>query len=561
MAGCFVGRVGGLAAALGVGVLLSLGAPTAWADDDSADRSPGSPSSASSQQQGQPEKPDRKRPSPTEKSNRSTPDSAASVSDAGDRHPDPDPETDSERSSPRDEADDGDAVKRTSSYKRGVQSRDSANSTPSHAEAEDSPNLRSAQTGEHEVGTAVEVPRDPVEPSSLTTVPAMAAPSPVTEPAGVQETGKPEPLAVVAMAPQVVPQGLTGQGFGDGVATPVAWVVAAAARRELRNVDVDTTAVPVTTGQLILSSTTSSLPLDSDGSRALLTTVDGDWSTGFTTRAEVVDTTTGAPIGQPVTLEGAQSGSPMLSADGSHVVVAAVGYDSGNSPVTSVVVINTISGAQTGSTFVVAGDATGSGLQLLNADGTVVVIPSAVYDSRTSTFATWLTVNNFTADEQVGATVVVPGAPYGPVLVTRDGTRAVVTTFVDNRETRSTSTRVAVIDTGSGAQIGRTLTLSGQPSGSTLSGVDHRTARITTTTGLAATVNTETGSASIRRVAFPWGVDLSAFLNTPLGQVVGGVVVSVYFVGSAFLVFYVVYPVLSFYDWVATAVGLPPIRF
>lgn len=561
MAECFVGRVGGLAAALGVGVLVALGAPTAWADDDSADGSSGAPSSASSQQQDPPAKPDRKRPSAPEKSSRSTPDSATSASDAEDKGSGAGP--DSERSSSREEADNDVAVERT--YQRRVQSRDAVRSTLSRAEDEDSPIPRSAKVEEHGVATAVEVVREVSEPSS----PVIAESLPGTEPGGVEVTDIPEPVAVEAVSPQVYPpvlHGLAGRGGGDGVASPIVWAVAAAARRALGKVDIDTTAVPVTTGQPTssfgaLSSMTSSLPLNSDGTRALVTTVDGDWTTGFTTRAEVVDTTSGAPIGQPVTLDGDQWGAPVLSVDGSHVAIAAVAFDAEIGSTTSVVVINTITGAQIGRTFVVAGDTTGAGPQLLSADGTVVLIASAVYDSRTSTFATWLTVNDFTTDELVGATVIVPGSPYGPALVTRDGTRAVITTFVDDWETRSTSTRVAVIDTDSGAQIGSTVTLSGQPSGSTLSDDDGGTAEITTTTGLAATVNTETGSASVLPIAFPWGFDISAFLNTPLGQVVGGVVVSVYFVGSAFLVFYVVYPVINIFDWVVTAIGLPPVRF
>jgi hypothetical protein len=360
--------------------------------------------------------------------------------------------------------------------------------------------------------------------------------------------------------------------FGGGVASPVMWVVAAAARRELGNADadlVDTVTGQQTTGQTLVQpnavgvgdpaaltdSQTSSLPLNADGTRVLVTTLDGDSSTGFTTRAVVTDAA-GAPIGQPLTLSGAP-GTALVSADGSHVLVTAVAYDSATGSTTSVAVLDINTGAQTGTTFVLAGDDTGSPPQLLNADGTRALITTAVNDSRTSTWATWSTVIDFTTDTQIGTTVKVDGSPSGSPLVTADRTRAVITTFVDDWSTRSTSTRVAVIDTTTGKQTGTTLTLVGRPSGSQLSGAGGSTAQVATTAGLVATIDTSTGSSLTIPVKYPWGFDVDAFLYTPIGQIVGGIVVSAYFVGSAFLTFVVVGPVIAVYDWVATTLGLP----
>jgi len=193
----------------------------------------------------------------------------------------------------------------------------------------------------------------------------------------------------------------------------------------------------------------------------------------------------------------------------------------------------------------------------LTDDGTRALITTAVNDPRTSTWATWATVVDFEADKQVGTTVVVPGSPYGSPLVTADRTRAVITTFVSDWETRSTSTRVAVIDTTTGAQTGTTLTLTGQPSGSQLSGTGGKTAQVSTTSGLVATIDTATGRSVSLPVAYPWGLDVDAFLNTPLGQVVGGIVVSAYFVGSVVLVFFVIGPAIAVYDSIAPVLGLP----
>ena len=116
---------------------------------------------------------------------------------------------------------------------------------------------------------------------------------------------------------------------------------------------------------------------------------------------------------------------------------------------------------------------------------------------------------------------------------------------------------MAVIDTTTGTKTGTTLTLIGRPSGSQLSGAGGSTAQVATTTGLVATIDTTTGSSLTLPVKYPWGFDVDAFLYTPLGQIVGGIVVSAYFVGSAFLSFFVVGPVIAVYDWVATTLGLP----
>ena len=72
-----------------------------------------------------------------------------------------------------------------------------------------------------------------------------------------------------------------------------------------------------------------------------------------------------------------------------------------------------------------------------------------------------------------------------------------------------------------------------------------------------ATIDTTTGSSWTFPVKYPWGFDIDAFLSTPLGQVIGGIVVSAYFVGSVVLAFFVVGPVITVYDWIAPTLGLP----
>ncbi|WP_157516719.1 hypothetical protein [Mycobacterium sp. MS1601] len=499
---CCVGRVGGLAAALGVGVLLTLCAPTALADDDS----PGSASSQDSSQQ---------QDSSTKSDDKQSARAEATKTDAKE-----------ERSSTaKDPADEDDDTRPRLSERGSVaeSSRDEepSDDPPADADTED----------------ASEVEASP--PDDL----------PPAEPAVHRD----EPDSVTAVLS--VPKPLAAPAHGGGGATSaLGWVYAATARREVDEAEVVVAADP----GVPAASSTSSVPLNADGTRALLTTVEGDSDTGFTTRAEVVDTTTGAVIGTPTILTGAESGTAQVSADGTHVILAAVAYSSAIGSTTSVARINTSSGSQVGATVSVPGDTTGSGIALVSDDGAMVVITTSVYDSRTSAVASWVTLKDLATGEQVGQTVIVPGSWYTASMLTGDRSRLVVTTSVYEAATHKNWTKVAVVDTSTGLPVGRTLTLAGQPSSVTLSGTDDATARITTTTGLAATVNTETGGSSIRPVAFPWGFDISAFLYTPVGQVIVGAVIAAYFVGSAVLVFYVVGPVLAAYDWIAAAVGLPP---
>ena len=95
--------------------------------------------------------------------------------------------------------------------------------------------------------------------------------------------------------------------------------------------------------------------------------------------------------------------------------------------------------------------------------------------------------------------VTVTGYPSGwTSVLSADGTRAVITTYVPSAT--GTTTRVAVINTATGAQIGTTLTLPGNPSGTAFS-ADGTRAVITTsatdatgTTTRVAVINTTTGA-------------------------------------------------------------------
>ena len=189
--------------------------------------------------------------------------------------------------------------------------------------------------------------------------------------------------------------------------------------------------------------------------RALITTYVAD-TAGYTilnTHVTVINTTTGTQTGTTVTLTGRADSPPLLSADGTRALIA---NNAG-----SAVIINTATGAQTGPTLTLTGRP--AAFQLVSADGTRALITTTVTNpSNAIEYTTLVTVINTTTGQQIGTTLTLPGS--GAPLLTADGTRALITTAVYDRSvwlTDLNSTRVAVIDTTTGKQIGTTLTLPG----------------------------------------------------------------------------------------------------
>ena len=85
----------------------------------------------------------------------------------------------------------------------------------------------------------------------------------------------------------------------------------------------------------------------------------------------VINTATGGQTGTPVTLAGNPDGPPLLTADGGRAVVTTIASDSSRGSITRVVVINTATGAQVGSTVTLAGSSPGT---LLSVDGSRTLI-------------------------------------------------------------------------------------------------------------------------------------------------------------------------------------------
>ena len=218
------------------------------------------------------------------------------------------------------------------------------------------------------------------------------------------------------------------------------------------------TIVDPTTGNQIGTTLTLAGGLDrpamiAGAGRALITTVVTDASGIENTQVTVINTTTGNQTGATLTLTGRVDSPPVLSADGTRALIA---NNAG-----SAVIINTATGTQTGPTLTLTGQP--AAFQLVNADGTRALITTRVTNlSNAIEDTTLVTVINTATGAQIGTTLTVPG--YGASLLTADGTRALITTAVYDRSVLLNdrhSTRVAVINTATGQQIGTTLTLPG----------------------------------------------------------------------------------------------------
>jgi microcystin-dependent protein len=124
--------------------------------------------------------------------------------------------------------------------------------------------------------------------------------------------------------------------------------------------------------------------LSADGSRALISTNPRDYATSTdTTQLAVINMTTGTQIGTTLTFNGYPASRVLPDANGSLALITI-----GDGSSTRLVVVNTTTGAQT-STFTVTGAPQGS--LLMTADGTRALITTATYDSFT-TVSTRVTV-------------------------------------------------------------------------------------------------------------------------------------------------------------------------
>ncbi|MGH3581773.1 MAG: beta strand repeat-containing protein, partial [Mycobacterium sp.] len=191
------------------------------------------------------------------------------------------------------------------------------------------------------------------------------------------------------------------------------------------------------------------LILNPSGTRAVLVVQSPDQSA---TRVLLIDLTAGTQVGATLSLAGGWvAGSGLASTaqsgtDGGRVLIVATTADGDGQYTTNGVTVDTATGAQV-SAVTGVGDQP-AGLQL-NSDGTRVVVTSATGGVTTVSVLDALT------GAQVGDSLTLTGATTGQPQLSADGTRVVVTTVLGG------TTQVALLNTATGAQIGTTTVLAG----------------------------------------------------------------------------------------------------
>jgi hypothetical protein len=207
--------------------------------------------------------------------------------------------------------------------------------------------------------------------------------------------------------------------------------------------------------------------LSADGKRGLIAAADGT--------AIIIDTTTGAQVGKRFTLAGELRDFKVVSADRALILtnVPAPYVGTGNS---QVVLIEMSTGAQVGTTVTLPGDAWQA---QLSGDGTRALVTTTVMDllpKLSDPESTRIAVIDTTTGKQVGTTITVPGGVYGAQLLSVNGNHALVTAGTWGKGT----TRLVVINMVTGRQAGTTLSLAGATVGSPLLSPDGSRVLVTT---------------------------------------------------------------------------------
>lgn len=424
-AGHFVGRIGGLAFALGVGAAVLVGAQSASADEES-----GGGSSESSAEAGA-------------EASDSTADDSTSASS---------------RFSVRSSSDDDD---------------DSDDSSASDDPSGSSPTQSDSESSHRDEGLESELPLE------------NSATHEVDEPRELDGTGYENSSATSPSSPENDDSG--------GVAAPMPWAMVAAARREVAGDDAGhadnvvslqsagqvaaepeptlTAAVATSDVRVVGTLASSGLAptppvITPDGTRAVSLTSAFSLFGGMTTRVRVIDTATGRQVGSTQSLLGAPryyNYEPLVSADGSRVVITTSVTGWFSSATTRVTVINTATGRRVGSTVRLSGNQPRP--PVMNIAGTRAVITTSSDDLGTSKSITRIAVIDSATGARIGDTVTLVGSPTvyptsSPVFNVA-GTRALVLATVIDPSAGTGATRVATIDTTTGKQVGPTLILGG----------------------------------------------------------------------------------------------------
>lgn len=441
-----VGRVGGLAAMLGVGAALSMGQGVAWADDDPAphDR----PAAASPERSSPSRPPGPQRPvAGSRLAGRTLPAHTAP----------PDPIPSRTGGTSRRDVTPGSAgatTVPTSAKSRQRSTRIVSPAPPSGALQQSNGHESTRFAGLGSGGRSISPALNPLStalPASSVAPTALAATAPTAKASVTLKTVVADALAWIGVG-RPAPSAPTPVRPANSVIESL-WL---AGRSPLfkpggiyrvgRSFSLD----GVITGQV----------LTPDGTRAVITTDATDWEgAGSLSQTAVVDTATGRQVGPTQILPGVPNGQPLVTADGRHVVLTARAVYNG----AVVMVIDTATGQQVGATFTIP-----EGMPLrtvLSTDRTRAVVATTSSDLISG--GTRVAVIDAATGAQIGTTVTLPGD--NSTMSNVDRTHAVVAT-IDGDWNTGFTTRITVIDTSTGSQTGSPVTVSGQLTGNAISG-------------------------------------------------------------------------------------------
>ena len=162
----------------------------------------------------------------------------------------------------------------------------------------------------------------------------------------------------------------------------------------------------------------------------------------------IVNTATGASVGNPVTFTGRPNMTASFDTDGNRIVATSFAPGSTSTTDTRIVVINAITGTQLGNTLIAAGGPTGIAF---NASGSRSIV--SANDFKSGGFTGAVTVINTDTGAQIGNTLTVAGGATKATFGS-DDTRGVLATFAFDPATATGSTNVVVIDTETATVVG-----------------------------------------------------------------------------------------------------------
>jgi hypothetical protein len=197
-------------------------------------------------------------------------------------------------------------------------------------------------------------------------------------------------------------------------------------------------------GSVDLGGVPTDTVVSADGTRAVVVAVDDNWDAGVhTTQVAVMDPATGGQIGTTFVLNGSAVNPPVLTADSTRAVITTIDYD------TYVTVIDLATGTQVGATVTLSGRPAYT--PVLRADGSRALI--ATSDGSTNGGALLSVIDTATGDLE-GASLHLANVP---AVLSADGSRAVIVTSHLGDVANTETTGLAVFDTGTGEQVGTTV--------------------------------------------------------------------------------------------------------